>query len=350
MDSPDLAMARPASSGRKNRRQKPFNKEIMMKRLKHGIAVGLFALAATGMSYAQGHNTVQLVVAFTPGGPVDMVARVLAEQLRKELGENVIVENRPGANGNIGAAYVAKAPADGSVLFLTSVGAVSISPALYAKLPYDPARDFAPISKVVNNATLFVVNPSAGYADAADFVKRSQASKTPVSIGSSGPGSIPHLTEELFADVTKANILHVPYKGASQVINDMLGNQVTGFMGDIPALLPHVQSGKLKALAIAAPKRHPLLPNVKTMAEQGIAGVESNNWYGLLAPAGTPPETVKKLNTAVRNALKNETVRKKLEGFGAEPAASSPEELAGQIASDREKWAALIKAKNIRLD
>lgn len=317
----------------------------MMKRL---ISAGVLALAAGGACAQSG--TVQMVVAFTPGGPVDMVARVLAEQLRKELGQNVIVDNRPGANGNLGAAYVAKAQADGSVIFLTSVGAVSISPALYDKLSYDPPRDFAPITRVVNNATLFVVNPSHGYADAADFVKRSKGAKDPVAIGSSGIGSIPHLTEEIFADATKANILHVPYKGASQVINDMLGNNVTGFMGDVPALLPHVQSGKLKALAVAAPKRHPLLPNVKTMAEQGIAGVESNNWYGLVAPAGTPAAVVAKLNTAVHNALKNEVVRKKLESVGAEPAPSTPEELSRLIATDREKWAGIIKAKNIRAE
>lgn len=317
--------------------------------LKKIICIGLLGWAGMQAAQAQ-NNTVQLVVAFTPGGPVDMVARVLAEQLRKELGQNVIVENKPGANGNIGAAYLAKARPDGSVLLLTSVGAVSISPALYKKMPYDPARDFAPVSKVVNNATLFVVNPTTPYADAADFVKRSKAQKEPVTIGSSGLGSIPHLTQEMFADATGANILHVPYKGAAPVINDMLGNQVTGFMGDVPALLSHVKAGKLKALGIAAPKRHPLLPNVKTMAEQGIQGVESNNWYGLVAPAGTPAATIARLNKAVRDALQNPTVRAKLEGFGAEPAPSTPEELAKQIAADREKWEALIKSKKITLE
>jgi tripartite-type tricarboxylate transporter receptor subunit TctC len=310
------------------------------------LCAGLLGLAALGAARAEG--PVRLVVAFPPGGPVDLVGRVLAEQLGKELGQPVIVENRAGANGNIAAAYVAKAPADGSVLFLTSVGAVAISPALYKDLPYDPARDFAPVSKVVNNATVFVVNPSNPAADAADFVKRSQAATQAVAIGSSGIGSIPHLTLEMFADASRANVLHVPYKGAAPVINDVMGNQVVGFFGDVPGLIGHIQGGKLKALGIAAPTRHPLLPQVRTLAEQGIAGVESNNWYGLVAPAATPPAVIERLNQAVRAALATESVRARLEKFGAQPAPGTPQELAALIASDREKWTALIQRKNIR--
>ncbi|MNS63849.1 Tripartite tricarboxylate transporter family receptor [compost metagenome] len=234
------------------------------------------------------------------------------------------------------------------MLFLTSVGAVAISPALYKDMPYDPARDFAPVSRVVNNATVFVVNPSNPATDAADFVKRSQAASQSVAIGSSGIGSIPHLTLEMFEDASKANVLHVPYKGAAPVINDVMGNQVAGFFGDVPGLIGHIQGGKLKPLGIAAPTRHPLLPDVKTLAEQGIAGVESNNWYGIVAPASTPAATVDKLNQAVRAALGNEAVRSKLEKFGAQAAPSSPQELADLIASDRAKWTALIQRKNIR--
>ena len=310
------------------------------------FSAAVLSLAAMGAAHADG--PVRLIIAFPPGGPVDLVGRVLAEQLGKELKQNVIVENKAGANGNIAAAYVAKAPADGSVLFLTSVGAVAISPALYKDLPYDPARDFAPVSRVVNNATVFVVNPSNPATDAADFVKKSQAASQSVAIGSSGIGSIPHLTLEMFADSSKANVLHVPYKGAAPVINDVMGNQVSGFFGDVPGLIGHIQGGKLKPLGIAAPTRHPLLPNVKTLAEQGIAGVESNNWYGIVAPASTPATTVDKLNQAVRAALGNETVRARLEKFGAEAAPSTPQELAQLIAADREKWTALIQRKNIR--
>jgi tripartite-type tricarboxylate transporter receptor subunit TctC len=317
----------------------------MFKRI---FAAGVLALAACGAASAEG--PVRLIVAFPPGGPVDLVGRVLAEQLTRELHQSVIVENKPGANGNIGAAYVAKGPRDGSVLFLTSVGAVSISPALYQSLPYDPVKDFAPVSRVVNNATVLVVNPANPATDAADFVARSKTASQPVAIGSSGVGSIPHLALELFTDASKANLLHVPYKGAAPVINDLLGNQVAGFFGDVPGLIAHIQGGKLKALGVAAPARLAVLPNVKTLAEQGIPGVESNNWYGLLAPAGTPPEIVNKLNAAVRAALANPEANKKLQGFGAEPAPSSPQELADLIASDRKKWTDLIQRKNIKVD
>ena len=198
---------------------------------------------------------------------------------------------------------------------------------------------------MVNNATVFVVNPANPAVDAADFVKRSQADSQPVAVGSSGIGSIPHLTLEMFADASRAKVMHVPYKGAAPVINDVMGNQVAGFFGDVPGLIGHIQGGKLKALGIAAPSRHPLLPDVKTLAEQGIAGVESNNWYGLVAPAaGGPPWTSSTRRCARRWAARPRA----LEKFGAQAAPSSPQELAALIASDRDKWTALIQRKHIR--
>ena len=314
------------------------------------LSSGLLAASVLAgfVPVARAEAPVRLIVAFPPGGPVDMVGRVLAERLGKELGRQVIVENKAGANGNIGAAFVAKAPADGSVLFLTSVGAVAISPALYKELPYKPEQDFAPVSLVVNNATVFVVNPDNPAKDAADFVKRSQAASQPVAIGSSGVGSIPHLTLEMFSDASKARVMHVPYKGAAPVINDVMGNQVAGFFGDVPGLIGHIQGGKLKPLGLAAPRRHPLLPGVPTLAEQGIAGVESNNWYGLLAPAATPPATLDKLNQAVRAALSDEATRKRLQAFGAEPAPSTAAELAALMQADRGKWSGIIERKQIR--
>ncbi|HEX7750021.1 MAG TPA: tripartite tricarboxylate transporter substrate binding protein, partial [Bordetella sp.] len=218
---------------------------------KRMLYAGVLALAALGSARAA-QGPVQLVVAFPAGGPVDTVGRVLAAQLSKQWNRPVIVENKAGANGNIGAAYVSTAPGDGSVLFLTSVGAVAISPALYKSLPYDPVKGFKPISKIVDNATVFVVNKTNPAVDAADFVKRSRAAGGPVPIGSSGVGSIPHLTLEMFADATKANVMHVPYKGAAPVINDLLGNQVAGFFGDVPGLISLIKSGQLKALGLAA--------------------------------------------------------------------------------------------------
>ena len=314
------------------------------KRIQTLLATAL--LSASALVHAK--TPVTLVVAFPPGGPVDLVARTIAEPLGKQLDATVIVDNRPGANGNIAANYVARAAKDGKVLFLTSVGAVSISPALYSTLTYDPVKDFTPVSRVVNNATVFVVAGDNPATDAADFVRRSKESKYEPSIGSSGVGSIPHLTLEQFNDATGEQFLHVPYKGASQVIADMLGGHVDGFFGDVPGLIAQIRSGSLKPLALASETEVAALPNVTTLKTQGIEGVESNNWYGLLAPAGTPDATVAQINTALRTVLEQPNVKAQLEEYGTQVAPSTPEELAQLMAADSVKWSTLVKAKNIQ--
>ena len=307
------------------------------------------ALVAAAPAWAQEKIT-RLVVAFPPGGPVDFVARTIAEQLGKELNQRMIIDNKPGANGAIGAQSVAQSAPDGMTLWLSSVGAVAINPVLYDKLAYDMQRDFAPVSLVVNNDELLVVNPSNPAKDAAEFVANAKKSSQPVAIASSGIGSIPHLAMEQLADATKANLLHVPYKGAAPAITDLLGGQVSAFFGDVPGLLPHVQSGKLRAIGIAATKRHPLLPEVRTLAEQGLPGVDTNNWYALFAPAKTPPAVINALNEAVRRTLATPAISEKLRASGAVPSASSPQELAAMLKRDTEKWGALVKAKKITPD
>jgi len=307
------------------------------------------ALVAAAPAWAQEKIT-RLIVAFPPGGPVDFVARTIAEQLGKELNQRVIIDNKPGANGAIGAQSVAQSAPDGMTLWLSSVGAVAINPVLYDKLAYDMQRDFVPVSLVVNNDELLVVNPSNPAKDAAEFVANAKKSSQPVAIASSGIGSIPHLAMEQLADATKANLLHVPYKGAAPAITDLLGGQVAAFFGDVPGLLPHVQSGKLRAIGIAATKRHPLLPEVRTLAEQGLPGVDTNNWYALFAPAKTPPAVINALNEAVRRTLATPAISEKLRASGAVPSASSPQELAAMLKRDTEKWGALVKAKKITPD
>ena len=241
------------------------------------LSLGLAAACTAPAAFAQA-KPLRIIVSFSPGGPVDFVARALGEQLGKELGQSVVIENKAGANGAIGAAEVMRSPPDGSTLWITSVGAAAINPALYDKLPYDMQRDFTPVSLVVNNVELLVVNPKNPASTAAELVAASKKGE-PVSMASSGIGSIPHLAIEQLMDATGAKMIHVPYKGAAPAITDVLGGQVGGFFGDIPGLIGYVRSGKLKPLGLASAKRHPALPEVKTLAEQGIPGVDTNNWY-----------------------------------------------------------------------
>lgn len=312
-------------------------------------AAALAAAAVAPAALAQSRTT-RIVVSFPPGGPVDFVARALAEQLGKELGQTVIVDNKAGANGAIGASDVARSPADGSTLWLTSVGAAAINASLYDRLPYDMVQDFAPVSLIVNNVELLVVKPSDPAHDAAEFVANSRKKKEPTPMASSGIGSIPHLAIEQLADASGANLMHVPYKGAAPAITDVMGGQVAAFFGDVPGLIGHVRGGRLKAIGLASTKRHPALPNVKTLAEQGIPDVDTNNWYALFAPAKTPPATVTALNEAVRRALGTPSLRAKLLDTGAEPAPSSPAELAALLERDSRKWGKLIRDKKIRIE
>ena len=312
----------------------------------------MLALAATYVLgavpvHAQS-GSMKIVISFPPGGPVDFVARVLAEGLAKELSQTVVVDNRPGANGGIAAQVVAKSAPDGNTLWLTSAGAAVMNPALYDSLTYDMQRDFVPVTLVVNNAEVLVVNPANPARSAVELVAISKQKSEGLAIASSGIGSMPHLAMELMADSSKANLLHVPYKGAAPALTDVMGNQVVGFFGDIPGLIGFVRGGKLKALAIAAPKRSPLLPDVPTLDEQGILGVESNNWYALFAPAKTPPARIDELNKAVRRVLTTEPYRTRLLDSGTEPMPGSPEDLLALVKTDTAKWGRIIKDKKIK--
>jgi len=309
-------------------------------------ALAFAAMLTAAPAGSQGKVT-RIVVAFPPGGPVDFVARVIADQLGQELNQRVIVENKAGGNGAIAAQSVAQSAPDGTTMWLSSVGAVAVNPVLYTNLPYDMWRDFAPVSVVVDNDELLVVNANDPANDAAEFVANARKSAQPVSIASTGIGSIPHLAMEQFRQVSRTEFLHVPYKGAAPAISDLMGGQVAAFFGDIPGLIGHVKGGKLKAIGIAAPKRHPLLPNVRTLSEQGLPGVDTNNWYALFVPAKTPSDTINAINEAVRRTLATPAVSEKLLASGALPSASTPQDLASLLKRDTEKWGKLIKAQKI---
>lgn len=316
-----------------------------MKKTTVKIAQVLLGLIVASGSWAQS-NPIKMLVAFPPGGPVDFVARTIAEPLGKELGAQIIIDNKPGGNGAISAEYMINAPADGKVLWFTSAGAVAINPGLYEKLSYNPLRDLAPISLVVNNVEVLVVNPNNPANTGGEFVALSKQRE--VTMASSGTGSVPHLAMEQLADSTKGKLLHIPYKGAAPAITDVLGGHVDGFFGDIPGLIGYIKSGKLKPIGIAAPKRSPALPEVKTFAEMGVPGVDSNNWYALFAKAGTSKAEIDRINAAMKKVLAQEDIKNRLLQSGADPVGSSAEELGAIVKSDINKWTKLIKAKNIK--
>ena len=312
------------------------------------VQASVAALALGNHTAFAQNKTVKLVIGFAPGGPVDFVARVLSEQLGRELGAQVVVENRAGANAGIAAEFVAKSAPDGQTLFLTSTGAVAINPVLYDKLSYDPVRDLTPVSLVVNTAEVFVVSASNPAANAVEFINGARGRKDGATMASSGIGSVPHLAMELLADVTKVTLRHVPYKGVAPAITDVIAGHVDGLFIDVPVALGHIRSGKLKALGMAAPSRHPMLPDVRTLEEQGLRGVDSNNWYGIYTSKGTPAAEAERLAQAVKRTLENDSVRTRLLASGVEPAPTTPAALAALQKTDTEKWARIIKLKNIK--
>ena len=307
------------------------------------LALAIGALPALAQT-----KTTRLVVGFAAGGPVDFVARVLSEQLGRELGHQVVVENRAGANAGIAAEFVARAPPDGQTLFLSSTGAIAISPALYEKLSYDPVRDLVPVSLVVNTDEVLVASVSNPANTTPEFIAHAKQRKDGATMASSGIGSVPHLALELLADLTKANLRHVPYKGVAPAITDVIAGHVDALFIDVPVALAHIKAGKLKALGIAAPKRHPLLPDTKTLEEMGLAGIDSNNWYAIYTSRGTPAAEVERVNLALRRTLENDHVKSRLIASGVLPAPGTPAALAALQKADSEKWARIIRLKSIK--
>lgn len=299
---------------------------------------------------AQNTKPLRLIVAFAAGGPVDAMARTVAEPLSRALARTVLVENKPGASGAIGAAEVLRAEPDGSALWLSSVGSVAINPALYPKLPYQMERDFVPVSLVANNVELLVTSAKHPARDAAELMAMARSRKDPMPIASSGKGSIPHLAMVQLEQSTGIDLLHVPFNGMAPALTHLLGGQVEGVFADVPAVLGQVRSGRLKALGLAARQRHPLLPEVKTFEEQGFKAVDSNNWYALFASAKTPPEIVRTLNRAVQTAIADPAASVRIAQSGAEPKSSTPEELAQLLKTDTDKWTHIVRTRHITVD
>ncbi|MBV9557651.1 MAG: tripartite tricarboxylate transporter substrate binding protein [Pseudolabrys sp.] len=314
------------------------------------IFFALAALAFLSPAQAQDFPTrpVRLVVAFPPGGPTDFVARVIAEKLKTILGQPVVIENKPGANGAVGAEYVANAEPDGHTLFFTTVGAVAVTPHLRTtKSGYDPITSFAPVTLAVRNTTVLVVKPDNPAKSAKELADLARAKPDTIPFGSTGVGSMPHLALVQYQTAAKVRFLHVPYRGAAPALTDLLGGQVEALFADVPVLLPHIQGGKIRPLAVAADKRNAVIPDVPTLAELGLPNTAADNWYGVLAPAKTPRPIVMKLNAAFAEAMKDPETNDKLVKSGAIPSPTTPEAFGTYIKSELDHWGEIVKANKI---
>jgi tripartite-type tricarboxylate transporter receptor subunit TctC len=302
--------------------------------------------AASAQDYPA--RPIRLIVAFTPGGTTDFVARLIADRLKAPLGQSVIVENRPGANGAIAAEYVAKSEPDGYTLYFTTVGAVAINPALRSNLPYDPLRDFAPVGMAVFNSTMLVVNSAMNINSARELAALARERPGAITIAITGLGAISHLGLELYQAAAGVKFQAVPYRGASQAVTDLLGGQLDGLFGDVPTVVTQIKAGKLKALAATSKERSEIFPDVPTFVEQGFADTIANQWAGTLAPARTPAAVISRLSAAFTAVLNNPEVRERLKQAGVTPSPSSPEDFGRYLQEEIIRWGRLIREKGIK--
>ena len=305
-----------------------------------------------GAQFAQAQNfpsrPVRIVVAFPAGGPTDFVGRVVADKMSTLLGQRVYIDNKPGANGTLGGGDVAKSDPDGYSLFLTTAGAVTVSPHIMANMPFDTFRDFTPVSLVTKVSEVLVVSPKLGIKSAKDLVALAKQKPGAITFASTGIGSPPHLAQLMLDTSAGVTFLHVSYRGAAPALTDLLGGQVQVVALDVPVVISQIQAGNLVPIGIAGDKRDAVLPDVPTLAEQGYPNTDAANWYALLAPAKTAPDVVAKLNKAVDDALKDPEVHDKLVKTGATPVGGTPEQLGTFMKAEYEKWDRVVKEHDIK--
>jgi tripartite-type tricarboxylate transporter receptor subunit TctC len=317
------------------------------------VVVTALALTAAGGAFAQGtypSRPVTMVVGFAPGGGTDTVARILAKTVGEALGQQIVVENKAGAGGNIATDHVAKAAPDGHTLLLGNVGSLTVAPHLVANLPYDPLRDFAPITMAVVFANVVVVPASLPAQTLPEFVKLAREKPGTITYGSSGIGGAGHLSGELLKDAAKIDIVHVPYKGGGPAMQGLLGGQIHAYFAAPASVVGHLKAGRVRALATTGPRRAQLLPDVPTIAESGYPGYEAMNWYAYVAPAKTPKGIIDRLNREIVKALVAPDVVALLHKQGMEPSSSSPEELGRYIKSEYETWGKVVKQAGIKAE
>jgi tripartite-type tricarboxylate transporter receptor subunit TctC len=318
---------------------------------------GVAAAAAVGLGPAAvlaqtafPTKPITIVVPFTAGGTTDILARVVGLHMGTTLGQPVIVDNRAGAGGNIGSQLVARAAPDGYTILMGTVGTHAINQSLYKTMPFDPIKDFAPLSRVAMVPNLLVANPGQPYRTVKELIAYVKANPGKVSYASSGNGTSIHLSAELFKQMAGVEMQHVPYRGSAPAVADLLGGQTAIMFDNMPSAIPHVKGDKLRALAVTTSRRSPALPDVPTVAEAGVPGYEATSWFGLLAPAGTPADVVARLNGAIVKALADPEVQKKLAEQGAETHGEKPEQFAAFIQSETAKWGKVVKQSGASVD
>ena len=310
------------------------------------LVCGTTATAALAQAYP--NKPIKLIVPFAPGGFTDVVARILGQKLSISLGQPFVIENKAGAGSTIGTDFVAKAAPDGYTLVMVSTTHV-ISPAIYAKLPYDPIKSFTPVSKLVDSAYVLMVNPKVPVNSVADYIALAKAQPDKIHYASSGNGSSQHLMGGMFAAMTGTKLIHVPYKGSSGAASDLVAGVVESSFAGVPNAMAQVPAGRLKALAVTTAKRIPQLPDVPTMQEAGVPGYEASVWLGLLAPAGTPKEIVARLNAEIAKVMSAPDTKKELYAAGVESDISSPEALGSLMSREMERWGKVIKDAGISM-
>ncbi len=293
-------------------------------------------------------KAIRLIVPFAPGGGNDNIARLVGQMLAKSMAQPVLVDNRPGAGGSLGAEMASKAPADGYTLFLGGVGSHTLNPSINPALTYDPVKDFAPITWLASAPMVLVVHPSVAANSVQQLIDYAKKNPSKLNFASNGNGSSSQLAAVMFNTMAKTEMVHIPYKGLSPAVTDLIGGQVQLMFSSVVAILPHIQAGKVKVLAVTSAQRIQNLPNIPTLSESGLTGYETSSWYGILAPAGTPAAIVSKLNAEINKALQNPELRAKLAFEGAEPIGNSPEFFAAHIRNELVRVA--VFTKNMKLD
>jgi tripartite-type tricarboxylate transporter receptor subunit TctC len=321
------------------------------------VLAALLAASACAVAHAQAaapadfpKQPVRMVVTFPPGGSTDAVVRMLVPRLNEKLGQQVVVDNRPGAGGNIGLAIVAKAPPDGYTLGVGAAGALAANSSLYAQMPFDPAKDFKPVSMLAAIPFVIIGNPSVPAKSQKELIALAKAQPGKLSIAHGGNGTAMHLSAALFSQMADVKLVEVPYKGSGPAALDVLAGNVPLAVVDLPSALQQIKAGKLIAYAVTSPQRLPQLPDVPTVSEAGLSGYDSTGWFGVVAPAGTPAAIINRLNAEITAALNDEQVKTNMRNLGVEPAPSKPEAFEAYISSETAKWGKVIKQASIKID